>query len=1140
MRPTISKLLYEKNIFKLTVVAMLILFLFLLSGCNSGDSDEEAQSKFKFTSLAMASVNENQTAVTILSVEDTNDSKVSFSISGTDSSSFDLNTTSGVLTFKVAPDYETKTLYTLIATADNGSEKITQNMIITIKNIAEVAPIIDNFISAIDENITIGSIVGIVNVTNSTDSNITLFVLNDIENFDINSTGHITTKTTFDYENKTSYSLKVYAINGAGNSSSASVTIDINNLNDNKPSFVSSNTISVSENQTTAITLSATDADNDKLIFNISGTDSSSFNLNSSSGVVTFKVAPDYETKTSYTFSATVSDGINEVSQNITLNIKNIYDVLPVLQNFTNSIDENITVGTSIGKIGVISSGDSSVSSFILSDNESFNIDAVGNIVVKESLDYETKILYSLNVYATNSAGSSSSISVVIDINNVNDNKPIFTSASIVTVDENKTAVLTLKATDADNDTLTFSISGIDSSSFDLNTVSGLLSFKVAPDYETKTSYILLATVSDGVNEVSQNITIDINNLNDNEPVFTSASSVVVNENQTTAITLSATDADYDTLTFNISGADSSSFDFNTTSRIVKFKVAPDYETKATYTFLATVSDSKNLVNQNVTININNTDETDNDNDFIPNDIEVILGTNPNNSDENNNSILDGLETTGLYGDQFFDKQWHIRSLGTTTNDSGVATIVGNDLDVLDIYHKYMGYNKGNNIIIQVVDTGVDADHEDLIDNMDLNRSYHDGNGDGNSTEIGDPSGEHWHGTAVAGIMAARAFNAKGVRGIIPFAKIAGSNWLEHQTTEGLVKAWFSGNGANEIVVTNNSWGSYVSNGSIYELIMEYGTTYLRDGKGRIYVFAAGNSRREFGNANLEYSLNNRYMIAVAALKHDNTHTVYSTAGSNVLVSGYSGNFYIDSPTISTTIIMGQSSNTGSILSKTTWSEDISENYTFIMNGTSAAAPTVAASIALVLEACPDLTWRDVKYLVAKNAKSIDTANASWVQNAAGLWHSIDYGFGLINPKGMIAECSTNYTNLTAEQNQTLMQVYDTDIPDDNSVQSFILPMRDDDITIEWVELTVDNNSTFASDYNIELTSPAGTKTTLMTENTLVSKDYFGAWMSGGWRFGSAAMMGEGSKGIWKVDIRDTNKKDEGALKALNLKIYGH
>jgi subtilisin family serine protease len=144
------------------------------------------------------------------------------------------------------------------------------------------------------------------------------------------------------------------------------------------------------------------------------------------------------------------------------------------------------------------------------------------------------------------------------------------------------------------------------------------------------------------------------------------------------------------------------------------------------------------------------------DNDFIPNDVEDYLGINKFKNDENYNYILDGQESTLSYlGDPFFDKQWYIKSIGKQVNPyASSVTIKANDLNIMDIYHRYMGYNKGNHIVVQVVDTGVDAKHEDLIDNMDLNLSR-----DSNNSMMGNPIETSTHGTMCAGIIGARAFN---------------------------------------------------------------------------------------------------------------------------------------------------------------------------------------------------------------------------------------------------------------------------------------------------------------------------------------------------------------------------------------------
>ena len=88
------------------------------------------------------------------------------------------------------------------------------------------------------------------------------------------------------------------------------------------PVFTSAASATVAENQTAAITLVATDTS--AITYSISGGDSASFSVNSSTGVVTFSTAPDYETKTSYTFTATATDAAgNATTQDVTITILN-------------------------------------------------------------------------------------------------------------------------------------------------------------------------------------------------------------------------------------------------------------------------------------------------------------------------------------------------------------------------------------------------------------------------------------------------------------------------------------------------------------------------------------------------------------------------------------------------------------------------------------------------------------------------------------------------------------------------------------------------------------------------------------------------------------------------------------------------
>ena len=328
------------------------------------------------------------------------------------------------------------------------------------------------------------------------------------------------------------------------NKTTATIINDVNSA----PVFTSSQTVSVNENQTSAITIIATDSDNDTLVYSLYGTDSSSFDIDSSSGVVTFKVAPDYETKTSYNFNAIVNDGVN------------------------NDVGQPVT----------------------------------------------------------------------ITILNLNDNRAILTSSRNLSVDENQLSAITITATDADNDTLVYSLAGADASSFDINSSSGVVTFKVAPDYETKTSYYFDTWVHDSeLSGAGHSVTITILDVFENTaPVFTSSNSASIDENQLSAITLVATGSN--TLTYSISGTDSGSFSIDASSGVVTFKVAPDFETKTSYSFVASVNDGTNSVNQNITITILDISETttttlyiksaiyNNNSTATPNDDKLYLYFNKN------------------------------------------------------------------------------------------------------------------------------------------------------------------------------------------------------------------------------------------------------------------------------------------------------------------------------------------------------------------------------------------------------------------------------------------------------------------------------------------------------------------------------
>lgn len=530
----------------------------------------------------------------------------------------------------------------------------------------------------------------------------------------------------------------------------------------------------------------------------------------------------------------------------------------------------------------------------------------------------------------------------------------------------------------------------------------------------------------------------------------------------------------------------------------------------------------------------------DSDNDYLPDYEEIRNHTDPLNPDENNNSVADGLD-----GDPFFKYQWYIKSNGDIVcNTNGVATVAGVDLDILDVYHETLGDLDGNKSIVQVVDTGVEVSHEDL--EVDLNNSLNAVNGSNNPTPTytvlkSDPASplDVGHGNAVAGILAAKTNNGLGVRGIVARAKIAGSNWLEDQTLAEAEKVWYSKINDDRIAVSNNSWGAYFFQDEGYERVLALATQELRQKKGRIFTFASGNFRETYGNANLSYLSNNPYAITVASLNHENKYASYSNPGSNVLVSAYGGEHYYTAPTIMTTLLMGESYFESELAGRKgviTVDEDINKNYTYAMNGTSAATPMVSGEIVLTIDACPSLTYRDVKWLIAHTATKIDPTNQSWVLNGAGLWHSVDYGYGKINALKMIQTCRSKYfTHLSTLQTESVeVTNINMAIPDTNqTVYKDIV--FDKQMKIEWVGLTIDSDHPFSGDLDISLVSPVGTRTSIITPN----ETHYGAY-DGGFRFGSVAFVDEESLGTWRVEITDRLKEDYGNLRRVKLEIYGH
>ena len=106
---------------------------------------------------------------------------------------------------------------------------------------------------------------------------------------------------------------------------------------------------------------------------------------------------------------------------------------------------------------------------------------------------------------------------------------------------------------------------------------SGQLAFKAAPDYETKTTYTAIVTVSDGNLSSTQNITINVTNINDNAPVIADfAANTEVSNGQTSVLTVEVTDADGDIPTLTLTGADAAALSISSEG-VIAFNASPSF-----------------------------------------------------------------------------------------------------------------------------------------------------------------------------------------------------------------------------------------------------------------------------------------------------------------------------------------------------------------------------------------------------------------------------------------------------------------------------------------------------------------------------------------------------------------------------------
>ena len=539
-------------------------------------------------------------------------------------------------------------------------------------------------------------------------------------------------------------------------------------------------------------------------------------------------------------------------------------------------------------------------------------------------------------------------------------------------------------------------------------------------------------------------------------------------------------------------------------------------------------------------------------------------------------------------GDPLFAQQWHLQNTGQTAFSDRGGT-AGADLRMSSAID--LGRD-GAGVKLAVVDSGLEICHPDLAANTAGGGSFNFGHEGRPGVSRSDPFnfsilGDH--GTSVAGIAAAAANNGFGGRGVAPGVTLVGFNPLEATGGEDMdpdtaaeVALIQSLGGSDRdpdsasVDVFNLSFGYEAPSENVreeLERVLREGVSQLRSGRGALYVKAAGNTfdacdathpfNRELGciGANADPDQNTPWLIAVGGFNADDVKSSYSSAGANLWVVGPSGEDGNEAPAMITTDQVGTLAGYSEFPENRLTSDNPLNrdgDYISAFGGTSSAAPAVAGAVAILLGVNPELTWRDVKHILASTARRIDPdiaevraafngtpyiAQQGWQTNAAGFDFHNWYGFGAVDVDAAVQMVQSHapgslgsfvesewFDRAAAAEPVAIPDADGTGVSDTRDIAG--LP---DGARIEAVVLAISVEHGNALDLGVTLRSPEGTVSVVNAPlNSLL--DGFPGLTN--WNLLSNAFYGENPNGTWTLHVADIAAEDSGSLTGWRLRFY--
>ena len=330
-------------------------------------------------------------------------------------------------------------------------------------------------------------------------------------------------------------------------------------------------------------------------------------------------------------------------------------------------------------------------------------------------------------------------------------------------------------------------------------------------------------------------------------------------------------------------------------------------------------------------------------------------------------NAMTGSITSGVIpNDEYFPMQWHLHNTGQSGGTPGA------DIRAPEAWEITTG---DPNIVVAVIDTGVDSKHPDLVNNLVPGYDFLD------DDEIPDPAGNDAHGTACAGLIAAEGNNGIGVTGVTWNCKIMpvrifgnrpdGTWYSCTEAEEATAIRWAAGHGAD---ILSNSWvESKNPTPILYSAIVDVtkASGIGRAGKGCVVTFSVGND----SSLITWYPVRYPEVIAVGAADRNDQRCWYSDYGPELDIAAPSG----------PVLTWDEVTNTKGI--GCLWTTDIAGlpgyssdprnpwpdvlDYYAVFRGTSAACPVAAGVAALILSVEPNLTSDEVRHFLERSAKDL-------------------------------------------------------------------------------------------------------------------------------------------------------------------------